>query len=899
MGGTRHATRYAGTTDVIAGLIGANNADPFTASSTYHSDDSLAVYALSEVLAVALAQQSATFQLREDANGTVNPVVLGTLHALDPEGDPVTYRITAGNESGKFAINSHTGQLTYTGSGESSGTFRVRVRASSFGGISTMWVRVNVVTPPHISFDNPAYSLTLAENMDGSGGTPVLIGTLNATDSAGHELTYSIVGGNSAREFAIGSRDGRLTYSGGAKDYEALNDPGHAYLLTVRAGHRGVSATATVNVAVTDVNEAPAFGSATYSHWMAMEPDGSVDPDSATVTVSASDPDGDTLTYSITAGNDAGKFTIGADTGTITFTGSRDDLPDGSWRDAYSLTVSASDGSLSDTATVTVSALQISVAPGDQSGVLDGSNNNGPNSAPAFGSDSYAFSLAENADGSGTAVTVGTVTATDPDTDDTVTYSLSGTGSGKFAVSAAGVITYTGAGENFESVANPSSAFTLTATASDGRGCSDTATVTVAVTDVNEAPAFGLASYGFNLSENADNIRVGVVSAADPDGNALTYSITAGDDGNKFAINGSGTITYAGGGEDYESAANPDSAFTLTVSAADGAGASSEVAVTIGVTDVDEAPVFGAEGYQFSLAENADGSGTPVVVGSVSATDPEGSDLTYILRLSFYSDKFAIDSDTGEMTYTGAGEDYESIRNPSSAFVLTVAVTDGVNTGSSKVTVGVADVVEATPQTLTALSIGADVIKGTVRILWEPVDDAADYRVMRKDAADEDSEDNWQEMGTVSAEASAKNVRYRDSEVSLGVNYTYRVELVGSTSSYPTVEVGVPADVALVAPQAHVNRGGTVVVRWTPFKQPIFGEVVRAYQVERRTGSEAWQSVGAEQLATTDAQSANRLRLLDDSVAAGTDYEYRILVLAEGGHSVPSEVVAVSVPAAE
>lgn len=44
----------------------------------------------------------------------------------------------------------------------------------------------------------------------------------------------------------------------------------------------------------------------------------------------------------------------------------------------------------------------------------------GTNEAPAFGESSYAFDLAENADGSSTAVGLGTVSATDADADDTL-----------------------------------------------------------------------------------------------------------------------------------------------------------------------------------------------------------------------------------------------------------------------------------------------------------------------------------------------------------------------------------------------------------------------------------------------------------------------------------------------
>ena len=100
-----------------------------------------------------------------------------------------------------------------------------------------------------------------------------------------------------------------------------------------------------------------------------------------------------------------------------------------------------------------------------------------------------AFTLAENADGGTTAVAVGTVSATDAD-GDAVSYSITaGNGAGKFAIVAStGAITYTGSGENYETISDPANAFTLTVQAADSNGGTADATVVVAVTDVAETP---------------------------------------------------------------------------------------------------------------------------------------------------------------------------------------------------------------------------------------------------------------------------------------------------------------------------------------------------------------------------------------------------------------------------
>ena len=121
------------------------------------------------------------------------------------------------------------------------------------------------------------------------------------------------------------------------------------------------------------------------------------------------------------------------------------------------------------------------------------------NSPPSFDQSSYAFDLVENADGSGVdaAIALGAVSATDPDSGDTVEYSITdGNDGGLFAIdSSSGVITYTGAGENFEGFIDdpdvsddgPAFAYTLTVQASDGKA-SVTVPVTIRVTDVDEPP---------------------------------------------------------------------------------------------------------------------------------------------------------------------------------------------------------------------------------------------------------------------------------------------------------------------------------------------------------------------------------------------------------------------------
>ena len=102
----------------------------------------------------------------------------------------------------------------------------------------------------------------------------------------------------------------------------------------------------------------------------------------------------------------------------------------------------------------------------------------------------------------------------------------------------------------------------------------------------------------------------------------MTYSIAGGNESGRFVIDAAtGALSYTGAGDDYES---ETASYALTVRASDGS-LHADATVTVTVTDVAEAPSFAETSYAFDLAENANGSTTPVAIGTVSASDPEGA----------------------------------------------------------------------------------------------------------------------------------------------------------------------------------------------------------------------------------------------------------------------------------
>ena len=568
-----------------------------------------------------------------------------------------------------------------------------------------------VQQPP--AFGSQFYAFDLAEDTDG-GADRVPLGTVSATDPDGGSVTYSIEGGNAAGLFEIDAASGELFYTGGGEDYETGST---SFELTVRASDGDQTTDTGVTVNVTDVDEPvednpPVTEPDQSTPQTVSEPSGedfSRDPStSGRVAV------GETATGRIGSNGDRDWFAVELVAGrtyVIDLRGSPTD--DGTLRDPFLRGIYDADGNrisntmdddggqgynsqLTFTATESGTHYIAAGAYSSRQGtyeveVTDTSPPETPQEQvqqpPAFGSQFYAFDLAEDTDGGADRVPLGTVSATDPD-GGSVTYSIEGgNAAGQFEIDAAsGELFYTGGGEDHET---GSTSFELTVRASDGDQTTDT-TVTVNVTDVAEAPAFAQAGYAFDLAEDtdgsADRISLGTVSATDPDGGSVTYSIGGGNAAGLFEIDAaSGELFYTGGGEDHETGST---SFELTVRASDG-DQTTDTTVTVNVTDVAEAPAFAQAGYAFDLAEDTDGSADRISLGTVSATDPDGGSVTYSIGGGNAAGLFEIDAASGELFYTGGGEDYET---GSTSFELTVRASDRDQTTDTIVTVNVTDV---------------------------------------------------------------------------------------------------------------------------------------------------------------------------------------------------------------
>lgn len=172
-------------------------------------------------------------------------------------------------------------------------------------------------------------------------------------------------------------------------------------------------------------------------------------------------------------------------------------------------------------------------------------------------------------------------------------------------------------------------------------GLSTTFQVTVNITKVNKAPISG--PQQFTIPENSPNSTiVGTVVATDPDGSSLNYTITSGNDGGVFVLNGTtGQITVANGSLlDYET--HP--VYLLQVSISDGYNAIT-IPVTINITNVDEAPPLNDD-----VITIYDTTPTNTIVYQFITVDPEGDvNLVFDLVNASSPGVFTLNTATGEI----------------------------------------------------------------------------------------------------------------------------------------------------------------------------------------------------------------------------------------------------------
>ncbi|UZW56245.1 cadherin domain-containing protein [Sphingobium sp. JS3065] len=367
----------------------------------------------------------------------------------------------------------------------------------------------------------------------------------------------------------------------------------------------------------------------------------------AVTTVAATDADiGTVITYSISGGLDAAKFTINSATGVLAFAaGPNFEAPaDAGPNNIYDVIVRASDGTLFDEQALAVTVTNVNEAP------VITSNGGGA---------SAAISVQENT----TAVT--TVTATDEDAGTTLVYSIvGGPDRAMFAIDpSTGALAFlTPPNYDMPGDANGNNVYSLTVRTSDGT-LFDEQAINVTVTNVNEsAPVITSGGGGDTaaISVSSGTRPVMKVTAIDPDVNTtLVYSISGGVDAGKFTINAStGQLNFLNT-PNYllPTDAGANNVYDVVVRASDGV-LYDEQAVAVTVTILNAPPIILSNGGGASATIRMSENGTAVTM--VVATDINiGQTVTYSLGSAVDGALFSIDSQTGVLTFKAA-PDYEA-----------------------------------------------------------------------------------------------------------------------------------------------------------------------------------------------------------------------------------------------
>ena len=443
-------------------------------------------------------------------------------------------------------------------------------------------LRFNTVTKKDIVInitdanDNaPVFTSNAAVSIDENTTDVVTLATTDADTNP--TVSYSITGGADADDFAVDQATGALTLKV-KPDFESGKT---LYLVKVEANDGVNSTDQTITVSVNDINEAPVFNQT-----------GQIGLNEGTINVgqiSASDPEGEDLTFELTGSND---IEI-SESGYLKFI----TAPDFETKSEYTAIIIATDPAGNAAELDTVFTIR------------------DVNEAPVFTSGT-AFTFDENAT---SAIT--TITTTDEDTDSVVTYQITGgTDGARFAVNSTGVLTFSGFIPDFENpLFSNDNDYEVTVTASDGTNTTDQ-TITVSVNDLNDnAPVFADVNYDISIVENTKGPTLLETTDADAD-STVTYSLSGADADDFEIVNNTLALKDAA---DFET----KTSYAVTVTAYDGVNEASQ-AITVTVNNLnDERPIITSPTqFVFEVPENFPLQ-TKIPGTDITGYDPDGTEI--------------------------------------------------------------------------------------------------------------------------------------------------------------------------------------------------------------------------------------------------------------------------------
>ncbi|WP_165672167.1 retention module-containing protein [Metapseudomonas otitidis] len=202
----------------------------------------------------------------------------------------------------------------------------------------------------------------------------------------------------------------------------------------------------------------------------------------------------------------------------------------------------------------------------------------------------------------------------------------------------------------FTPAANFNGTGSFTYTVSDGKGGTDTATVKVGVTAVNDLPVVD--SHALTVNEESVGTPLNIAAPTDVDGDALTITVTGLPVVGQVTL-ADGTLVSNGQtltstqlqGLKYNAPADykaGDTVGSFTYSVNDGTGTVSG-AINLAVTPINDLPVV--NNANVSVDED------DTLTSQLNATDADGDSLTYTLKTGTSNGTLVLDNATGQYTY--------------------------------------------------------------------------------------------------------------------------------------------------------------------------------------------------------------------------------------------------------
>ena len=643
--------------------------------------------------------------------------VIYTYRATDPDLNDNIAWSTGGSDGHLFQV-SDRGELSFRAGPDfetpldtgRDNVYELEVVATDGEGLrGTLEVTVTVTAINEGPEVSGTADYTVNENQTLTGATytardPEAVGRVTTT------ITWS-ASGRDGGDFTIDRETGVLTFRT-LPDHERPADSNrdNVYEFTVRAHDGRNYGHFDVTVMVEDVNEIT--GSATLSR-----------PENSQGVLETYSPAGrgvlDVEPEWRLTGTDSGDFTIGRETGELSFRNLPDhERPADSNRDnVYSFVVQVADGSYYETLEVSVTVTPESEPPA------------------ITGRDSLIFR--ENTPAT---TRLYTYRATDPE-GDAFTWDLGGLNASDFTItvdsSGRGVLTFA-ASPDFDRPAGSGSdanQYLVTIQARDVQGDTGELPVTVTVTDQNEG-ATVTGENSIAVVENRDpTIVLARYSAVDPEGEPITRWSLSGSDGGDFLINENGELSFRNT-PDYDRPAdsNRDNEYLVTVRAYDGR-TYGNLDVTITVSNVNEhAPVI-RSGSRTTHTYREEGTS---VLYTYNATDGDKDDvITWTARGT--DGRFFEFNDRNGLVFSEP-PDYEDPRDSggNNEYELTVVATD---------TRGLAATLDATV-TVIAVQEGPEITGTTTHTVTEN-QDLADATFIARDPEDPDAEvSSWSLAGS-------------------------------------------------------------------------------------------------------------------------------------------------------